>query len=247
MRIERIQDAMLVNADCLDWLRGVPECLRLGAVVTDPPYGIGFKYATHDDGDYGEAGYGSWLWERLSAAESRLAPGSPVFCWQAQQTQRHWHEWFPREWRVFVQAKNFVQMRNTVMQYAYDPVLVWWTDGDMWRADKETGLVNRDWYIANSAAAVSDTESLAKQHPCPRQVDVCEFLIANWVKPGDTCLDPFMGSATTGVACVTLGRKFIGVEADPKYFDLACRRIELAYKQRRLFDESPAPEQRAMV
>jgi DNA modification methylase len=52
---------------------------------------------------------------------------------------------------------------------------------------------------------------------------------------GQTILDPFMGSGTTGVACVKLGRKFIGIELEPKYFDIACRRIEEAYRQPDMF------------
>jgi site-specific DNA-methyltransferase (adenine-specific) len=54
-----------------------------------------------------------------------------------------------------------------------------------------------------------------------------------WVE-GQTVLDPFMGSGTTGVAAVQLGRKFIGIEREPKYFDIACRRIEDAQRQGRL-------------
>ncbi len=50
-----------------------------------------------------------------------------------------------------------------------------------------------------------------------------------------------MGSGTTGVACAQLGRKFIGIEIEPKYFDIACRRIEQAYAQGKLFQE-PAPK-----
>jgi DNA modification methylase len=49
-----------------------------------------------------------------------------------------------------------------------------------------------------------------------------------------TILDPFMGSGTTGVACMNLGRSFIGIEREPKYFDIACRRIEDAQRQGRL-------------
>ena len=59
-----------------------------------------------------------------------------------------------------------------------------------------------------------------------------------------TILDPFMGSGTTGVAAVKLGRRFIGIEIEPKYFDIACRRIEEATRQRDLFVEPPpAPKQ----
>lgn len=54
--------------------------------------------------------------------------------------------------------------------------------------------------------------------------------------------DPFMGSGTTGVACARLGRRFIGVEIEPRYFDIACRRIEAAYRQRDLFIPAPVPD-----
>ena len=50
-----------------------------------------------------------------------------------------------------------------------------------------------------------------------------------------TVLDPFMGSGTTGVACMNLGRKFIGIEIEPRYFDIACERIENAQRQARMF------------
>lgn len=59
--------------------------------------------------------------------------------------------------------------------------------------------------------------------------------------PATLILDPFMGSGTTGVAAVSLGRKFIGIEIEPKYFDIACRRIEKELSQPRMFVEPPAP------
>jgi DNA modification methylase len=64
----------------------------------------------------------------------------------------------------------------------------------------------------------------------------------------ETILDPFLGSGTTGIACVNLGRKFFGIEIEPRYFDIACRRIEEAYRQPRLFAEpAPQPRQEAFV
>jgi site-specific DNA-methyltransferase (adenine-specific)/modification methylase len=56
-----------------------------------------------------------------------------------------------------------------------------------------------------------------------------------------TILDPFMGSGTTGVACAQLGRKFIGIEIEPKYYEIALRRIEDAYRQKPLFEPEPTP------
>jgi len=67
--------------------------------------------------------------------------------------------------------------------------------------------------------------------------------------PATLILDPFMGSGTTGVAAVSLGRKFIGIEIEPKYFDVACRRIEKELAQPRMFQEPipPPPKQEAML
>jgi len=71
-----------------------------------------------------------------------------------------------------------------------------------------------------------------KQHPTQKPVRIMEWCVG---MVGGTVLDPFMGSGTTGVACANLGRKFIGIEIEPKYFDIACKRIEAAYAQGRLF------------
>jgi site-specific DNA-methyltransferase (adenine-specific) len=76
-------------------------------------------------------------------------------------------------------------------------------------------------------------------HPCPKPIRFWTQLCNSASRDGETILDPFMGSGTTGVACAKLGRKFIGIEIDPGYFDIACRRIEEAYKQGDLFVAPP--------
>lgn len=242
-RREVIGDCTLYLGDCRDILPLLPP---VDAVVTDPPYGVGFKYESHDDTS---DGYPDFIWPIIEAAEALTKPGGPVFVWQAQRWIARFHEIFPRDWRLLIAAKNFVQMRPTVMQYAYDPVVVWWKEGgEPWRADRQSGFTNRDFVISDCASAVSDTKSLAKQHPCPRQVDVCEHVIGNWCPPGSVVLDPFMGSGTTGVACVRLGRTFIGIEKEPVYFDLACRRLHQARQQPDMFVEPIAkPEQLNML
>lgn len=82
-------------------------------------------------------------------------------------------------------------------------------------------------------------------HPTQKPVSVVSKLICKC--DGQTIFDPFMGSGTTGVACAKLGRKFIGIEIEERYFDIACRRIEQAYKQPDMFIERPPPaKQEAM-
>jgi len=77
-------------------------------------------------------------------------------------------------------------------------------------------------------------------HPTEKPLSLMQKIVKN-AEPG-IVLDPFMGSGTTGVACIAEGRPFVGVEIDPKHFAAACRRIEQAYKQRPLFETEPAPQ-----
>ena len=84
-------------------------------------------------------------------------------------------------------------------------------------------------------------------YPHPTQKPI-KLLVRLVKRTKDTILDPFMGSGTTGVACAKLGRRFIGIEIEPQYFDIACKRIEAAYKQPDLFIERPAkPVQETMA
>lgn len=80
------------------------------------------------------------------------------------------------------------------------------------------------------------------EHQTEKPIPLMRELVALFTSYDDTVLDPFMGSGTTGVACVKLGRKFIGIEIEPKYFDIACRRMEAAYRQPDLFVDQPKPK-----
>jgi DNA modification methylase len=71
-------------------------------------------------------------------------------------------------------------------------------------------------------------------HPTQKPVPLIEWTINQLAEPASV-IDPFMGSGTTGVACANLGLKFIGIEIEPKYFDIACERIDNAYRQVRMF------------
>ena len=76
----------------------------------------------------------------------------------------------------------------------------------------------------------------ATKHPTQKPLDLCRYLIETYTNPGDTILDPFMGSGTTGVACVQTGRNFIGIEIDKGYFEIAEKRIHDALQQPLLFE-----------
>ena len=84
-------------------------------------------------------------------------------------------------------------------------------------------------YMVNSTVAASFARDVYTGHPSQKPIGLIKELVE--MSNAQTILDPFMGSGTTGVACVKLGRKFIGIEISEEYFDIACKRIEKAYAQ----------------
>src|SRR5690606_28959461 len=81
-----------------------------------------------------------------------------------------------------------------------------------------------------------------KVHPTQKPVALMQWCLTH-IPTAQTILDPFMGSGTTGVACVKMGRKFIGIEIDEGYFEIACERIRKAYAQPDMFIEAAKAEQ----
>lgn len=80
------------------------------------------------------------------------------------------------------------------------------------------------------------------EHPCAKPQAAWDWLVNKASLEGETVLDPFMGSGTTGVSCVKLGRKFIGIEISQKYFDLSCKRIEGAIREPSMFQKKVKQE-----
>jgi DNA modification methylase len=79
-------------------------------------------------------------------------------------------------------------------------------------------------------------------HPTPKPPELAQHFIRLHTQPGDTVLDPFMGGGSTAVAAVREGRKFIGIELEQRWFDIACRRIEEVYAQPDMFVEAEKPK-----
>jgi len=90
-------------------------------------------------------------------------------------------------------------------------------------------------YLLNSTVAAKFTGDTFYGHPSQKPIKLMQEVVSHATKHGDMVFDPFMGSGTTGVACANLGRKFIGIEIERKYFDIARERIDAAYAQGRLF------------
>ena len=227
MREERIGNQRLILGDCLEVM---PTLGRFDAVIWDPPWGIGFReYNTHDDD---EASYPQWISAALMGAETHVDDG---WCVIFQGARRAW-EWsslIPREYRLMACAKNFTQILPGKGPIWSTDFALFWPVGTP-RVEHGRG---RDFHLAKT----SDMRGRPQGHPCPRPLDQIEYVVSCFSEAGMSALDPTMGSGTTLVACQRLGRHGTGIEIDPDYFEIACKRVEEAARQPDLFIE-PTPK-----
>lgn len=206
MSFEKVEigAATLYCGDCLEIL---PELSGVDAVITDPPYGIGF--AAQPTKWQRRAGKlpESWDDKTVDLVPSLVTLADCVVIWGGNYYElpprRGWLSWFK-------------------------------PDAPPSMASFELAWTSRDQNARQFSCSISQTNPERVGHPTQKPVALMCWCI-DAVNAGDLVLDPFMGSGTTGVACMNLGRKFIGIEIEPKYFDLACRRIEDAQRQGRLF------------
>lgn len=206
-RKETIGDATLYLGDCMDVL---PSLDKVDAVVTDPPYGIG---------------------EHGGAQRTRGKPGyskHEKLGWDADRPNRQVFDMILR-----FSAEQIIWGGNYFSDWL-PPRMGWlyWQKrmgGDF--SDGELAWTSRNRALREF---VRCPKGMDKAHPCEKPIALMEWCLS-FLPDAETVLDPFMGSGTTGVACANLGRKFIGIEKEPKYFDIACERISAAYAQGRLF------------
>ena len=227
MRTEVIHDATLYLGDCREVL---PTLGRVDAVVTDPPYGIGFGYASYQDTRHNLADLIS------SVVRPLIATGARV-CVTPGQTQVALYP--PSDWICAIIWDTTGSFGHCGYSQ-WMPLLVYGKDVAGFGRNR-SGVLKSDVIRFTGGAGVGFQRGGNNDHPCPKPENVMQAIISRFTDEGETILDPFMGSGTTGVACARLGRKFIGIELEPHYFDIARRRIEAEYKQPRLFTE-PVPK-----
>ena len=221
-----IGDATLYLGDCMDIL---PTLSKVDAVITDPPYGINEnskkvasrgKLAAPKD-------YGDFDWDKAPPTENLI---------ELIRTKGQHQAFF---------GGNYFTLPPTSCWLVWDKL-----NGDNDFADCE--LVWTNWHKAvrrlqwrwNGMIRQGNEE---RYHPTQKPLEVMKWVITLCPK-SETILDPFMGSGTTGVAAIQLGRSFIGIEREPKYFDIACKRIEQAVAQGQLFAPEPIKQtQEALI
>lgn len=242
-----IGDATLYLGDCLEIL---PTLSDVDAVITDPPYSSGgmvrgdrmastrAKYQSTDvhvehpefTGDNrDQRGFLAWASLWLMHAIAATKPGGCVVLfsdWRQLPTMTDALQSGGWVWRGIVpwdkvNARPMPNRFRAQCEYA-----VWGTNGP-----RDFTMKDADYHpgILTERPPANDAREHTTQKPVGIMVELSR------VAPvGGVVLDPFMGSGTTGVAALSIERQFIGIEKEPRYFDIACRRIEDAQRQGRL-------------
>lgn len=194
---EGVTRATLYQADCLDVIE---HLTGIDAVVTDPPYGIGFASQPTTGGRARGQGKEMWDEERAEGLERMLALAPVLVVWggnyYALPQSRGWLSW-------------------------HKP------DAPPSMASLELAWTNLDQNARQISWSIAATNAERVGHPTQKPVRVMAWAMEQARIPeGATVLDPYMGSGTTGIACLRTGRNFIGIELNAEYYKLACGRFD---------------------
>lgn len=218
-----IGDATLYQGDCMDIL---PTLGKVDAVITDPPYGIGESGGEKN---------------RLRAGDGRTKfniPKHEDLGWDYERPTKQVFD------LIAAKGSALIVWGGNYFSDYLPPSMGWlyWDKkmgGDF--SDGELAYTNMQKALRSFSA--HPFQGLAggknREHPTQKPIALMVWCIEQIKPTPQSILDPFMGSGTTGVAAIQLGRKFIGIEREPKYFDIACARIEQTYAQGKLFVPEP--------
>lgn len=268
-RVEQIGNAMLILGDCRDVL---PTLGKVDAVFTSPPYNLGGEPWGHlGNWKQGDSAGGKSKWRNGSDAASGIQyglhedrmPWPDYVAWQREVLSSLW-TLIPDDGAIFynhkprvIGARLWTPLELVPAHVIQRQIIVWARPGGM-NFNPTAFLPTHEWVIllakekfrlrSRAASGAGDVWQISpdvNSHPAPFPL----ALPTTALEPttASRILDPFMGSGTTGVAAIKLGRKFIGIEIEPKYFDIACRRIEEVTRQPDMFiEQPPAPKQEAL-
>ena len=241
MRVEHIGDATLYLGDCREVLPTLP---KVDAVITDPPYSARC-HSGHDEGAH-------------EARDGSIRSGLGYAALTLEDVAHFARAYVEASvgWVVWMTDSDLAVPVRTALEggglCAFAP-LPFFHPGRSVRLAGDGPSSWTDWIVVARTKAVRKWGTLPggyvagpgwndKARMGGKPTALMEALVTDYSRPGDLVLDSHMGAGTTGVACMRTGRRFIGCEVEPDAFDLSCRRIEQAYKQRPLFEAEPPPK-----
>lgn len=218
-----IGNATLYCGDCKDIL---PSIGQVDAVVTDPPYGeVNRKSAGLRNLDKGVADIVNFDEVWLADQFSKITNSIYIWCGFSQisyYTEKLKENGFSNRLCIWEKTNPSPMNGQHLWLSSIEPCVFARKNGAIFNEH----CVSPVWRLPTEPK---------EYHPTAKPIKLMEILINASTNENNTVLDPFMGSGTTGIAAVQMNRKFIGVELSKEYFDIACKRIEQAQAQQRMF------------
>lgn len=226
----------IYRGDCLDYIKSVPGS-SVDLILTDPPYNIA-KYSTGNinlpnrsavNNDLGE-----WDLREINPFafveefKRILKPGGNIFIFTSYNLIGKWHEAFDSEYDTF---QYFIWHKTNPMPKVYkngflnscEMIVCLWDKGHKWNFSSQNEMHN----YFECPICMGNERLKNPKHPSQKPLKLLRHLIQIATDKGDVVFDPFMGVGSTGVAAKELGRRFIGCEIDPGFFEAAGKRIEI--------------------
>lgn len=192
----------IYHGDCREIM---PELDHPDFIFADPPYGVGFDYASHDDSRDGYQEFIRSWFHLLRPERMAITPGIVNVCLYPQP------RWILAWLKLNSMGANMLSGPSTVSRNLWEPVL--------WYGKYPPNQISRD----TVNAPISTEERLG--HPCPKPIQLISMIVSFATTETDVVLDPFVGSGTTLRAAKDLGRKAIGIEIEERYCEIAARRL----------------------
>ena len=212
-----IGNCELWHGDCREVLPMLPRC---DLILTDPPYGLGERL--HRPGASRTGGRQYW--------SKHYQDGAPD--WDRETVDAEVAAAVAMADKAVIWGGQFYSLPQTRCLLTWNKIIRKWSGSEAEHAWTNMDKPNRVFDYSHGQLATEGKH----YHPTQKPLPLMEWCLS-FMPDAETICDPFMGSGTTGVACVNLGRSFTGIERERKYFDIACRRIEQAYAQGKLFDD----------
>jgi DNA modification methylase len=249
MRKEVIGDATLYLGDCMDIL---PTLNAVDMVVTSPPYNFGgfsrngrkSTYESYED-NLEDSEYKKWVAKILNTLPIKNG-GAIYWNFKGRYVEGVYkHPW----WVADVCMHKLIQEIIWKFPSSPDVAKIKWyprIEYIFFFSNGKPKYFNPDMALHSNVWEFSHMENNLINHPAPFPIALPSRCIGGSSQKNEVVLDPFTGSGTTGVAAIKMGRKFIGIELDPTYFDIACERIERATRQEDMFVQR-APVQETLL
>lgn len=235
LNVDKIKDYKLFNADCFKKLKDIPDH-SINLILCDPPYNLAnystgnmnFDWRAEVNNDVAE-------WDEVTLNPADLVsefkrvikPDGNIFIFTSYNLIGKYHEVFDPEFDTFQfmvwhKTNPIPNIRKSSFLNSCELIVCLWNKGHTWNFSKQNEMHN----FIESPICMGAERLKEPKHPTQKPVKILEHIIKIASNENDLVLDMFMGVGSTGVACMNLNRRFIGIELDKEYYNASVKRLK---------------------